>query len=351
MKIAFFTDPHWSLHSSIVRGKGSRYSVRLENLIKSLNWVEQVAWSSGCSAIICGGDFFDSTQLNSEEISALKEIQWTTLPHIFITGNHESNVSSLEFTTSDIFSLCPSATVITAPEYHMMDEGKIELAFLPYILEKDRQPLSQYFPKRTTRRIIFSHNDLKDVQYGPFLSTEGFTVDEIHAECDLFMNGHIHHCGYVSPTIINGGNLTGQNFTEDATKYEHCIQLIDTDTLHVDFYINPYALNFYKLDCTCYTDLKSCIDNVFIKMKSNSVITVKVNDSLVRDVREYLDSLSKDILVEYRIISESDASSKPEKDLTVSMEAVDHLKQFENYVLTNIGNSSVVIEELQKVLR
>jgi hypothetical protein len=75
-------------------------------------------------------------------------------------------------------------------------------------------------------------------------------VSEIENACDLFINGHIHHCGYVTEKIINGGNLTGQNFTEDATKFEHCALIIDTDTMSVSFYKNPHALNFYKIDFT-----------------------------------------------------------------------------------------------------
>ncbi len=71
MKVCFYTDVHWSQNSSIVRSRGEKYSTRLENLIKSVNWAERLAFDCGCSAVICGGDFFDSTELNCEEISAL----------------------------------------------------------------------------------------------------------------------------------------------------------------------------------------------------------------------------------------------------------------------------------------
>ena len=90
MKILVCGDVHWSQYSSIVRGRGEKYSKRLENLIKSVNWVEQLAWSCGCEAVINLGDFFDSTQLSAEEVSALKEVQWAPIAHVFITGNHET---------------------------------------------------------------------------------------------------------------------------------------------------------------------------------------------------------------------------------------------------------------------
>lgn len=348
MKVLFYTDPHWSQYSSILRSRGEQYSTRLENLIASINWMEQVAWSAGCQVIICGGDFFDSAVLNSEELSALKNVQWAPVSHLFLTGNHETNVGSLEFSTADLFNLCPNAAVISKPEHYDIEGANIEFCFLPYILERDRQPLDTYFPPKHGKRIIFSHNDLKNVQYGSFLSTEGFTVEEIEANCDLCMNGHIHHCAYVTPRIINGGNLTGQNFTEDAYKYEHCIQIIDTDTLHVDFYINPYAFNFYKLDCRKCNTLDEIIP-VISDLKEQSVITITVKSSLAGDVKNYLSHVVKSHVTEYRVITEHESTVV---DLNAPViEAVDHLKQFENYVLANIGTSGIVKEELLNVMR
>lgn len=348
MKILFYTDPHWSQYSSIIRSRGAQYSTRLENLIASINWVEQLAWNTGCQVIVCGGDFFDSAVLNSEELSALKNIQWAPLSHLFLTGNHETNVSSLEFSTADLFNLCPNATVISKPEHYDIDGADVEFCFLPYILERDRQEISSYFPPKHGKRIIFSHNDLKNVQYGAFLSTEGFTVEDIESNCDLCMNGHIHHCAYVSPKIINGGNLTGQNFTEDATKYEHCAQVIDTDNLNVAFYINPYAFNFYKLDCRKITSVEE-IANMVSALKDHSVATVTVKSKFASIAKEYLAQVDKSRLVEYRVITEHDATTADVSAPVV--EAVDHLKQFENYVLANIGTSDIVKEELLSVMR
>ena len=61
MRVAIFGDVHWSQNSSIVRSHGSEYSVRLENLIRSMNWMEHCAFDHGCQAIICLGDFFDES--------------------------------------------------------------------------------------------------------------------------------------------------------------------------------------------------------------------------------------------------------------------------------------------------
>lgn len=344
MKILCVGDVHWSQNSSILRSRGEYYSTRLQNLIASVNWAEETAWNNGCTTIIYMGDFFDSTQLNSEEISALSCIKWAPIPRIFITGNHETNVSSLDYSTCDVFSLCPSATVINRPGwYDVEDVPDLEFAFLPYILERDRKPLSEYFPQTTKRRIIFSHNDLKDVQYGAFLSTEGFTPTEIEANCSLCMNGHIHNCSYVTSKIINCGNLTGQNFTEDATKYGHYVELIDTQTLEVQFIPNPYALNFAKIDATG-DKWASALPVKF----NNAVLTIKVNSpETARAAREACDFDPN--IVTYRLIVESTLSDAVTEAPT--LEAVDHLKQFEQYVLSCIGDTNVIREELFNVMR
>ena len=75
MKYLVCGDVHWCQYSSILRARGRKYSVRLENLIKSVNWVEDLAAKKGCIGVIYLGDFFDRPDLNSQEISALSEIK------------------------------------------------------------------------------------------------------------------------------------------------------------------------------------------------------------------------------------------------------------------------------------
>ena len=43
MKFLICGDVHWSEFSSILRKMGDKYSKRLENLINSINWVEEQA--------------------------------------------------------------------------------------------------------------------------------------------------------------------------------------------------------------------------------------------------------------------------------------------------------------------
>ena len=105
-------DVHWSEYSSIVRKMGNKYSRRLETLINSVNFVEQTAEENTVDRIIYLGDFFDRNNLNASEISALKEVVWADIEHIFITGNHEMLSNDLSISSANLFSLVPKSKVI-----------------------------------------------------------------------------------------------------------------------------------------------------------------------------------------------------------------------------------------------
>ena len=145
MRVLIIGDVHWSQYSSILRSRNDYYSMRLDNLIFSVNWAEEQAAYAKCEAIIYLGDFFDSNHLNSEEISALQHIRWAPCSHVFITGNHETNMSNLAYSTADLFHLCPDAQVISTPQQYFIENTDCEFCFLPYILERDRNSLQTYF--------------------------------------------------------------------------------------------------------------------------------------------------------------------------------------------------------------
>ena len=44
---------------------------------------------------------------------------------------------------------------------------------------------------------------------GQFKSTEGYNVQDIDANCDLFINGHLHNGEKITKKIINIGNISG----------------------------------------------------------------------------------------------------------------------------------------------
>lgn len=340
-RIGVVGDVHWSRYSSILRSRGDEFSRRLENCIESVNWAENL--TKDCDMVVYLGDFFDSSELNSEEITALNRVKWNDVYHYFLVGNHEMGINDLSYSSSHLFQLIKNGYIVDSP-MSISDED-CNICFFPYLLEDHRESFSDYmnvhqYKVEGKKNIVFSHNDIAGVQMGKFISQSGFDIDELSTECDIFINGHLHNGGIVKDKVINIGNLTGQNFSEDAFKYEHVACILDTDTLQCEVYENPYATNFYKLDTTT--------DNIDLSLlKSNAVITLKVAE----DKQEYYRNICdrSDNILAYRIII-APSQASPGVSNSKEIIAVNHLDKFSEYVLANIGNSDLIKEELQEVI-
>lgn len=224
---------------------------------------------------------------------------------------------------------------------------EIDFCFLPYVLEADRKPLKDYFKDSTGRRVIFSHNDIAGIRMGVFESKIGFDINDIQDNCELFLNGHLHNGTQVAEGVYNLGNLTGQNFSEDASKYMHCAFILDTDTLSLTPVKNPYALNFYKSDNA----------SEFIRrgnVEPNSIVTVKCKEDEYDSVKEFLETKKEaGTVLDYRILLDRSVlggAEVAEDNSEQLMDTVDHLNKFVEYVHEHIGNSDIVNEELSHIL-
>lgn len=346
MRILIVGDIHWSAYSSIIRSRGNHFSTRLENLIKSLNWVEQISKEYKCEEEIFLGDTFDRPDLNAEEISALSEIDWNKTSRLkhFIVGNHESGISSLIYNSTQV--LHKIGVIEDTPYIYPLDEHT-EILFLPYIIEDNRKHLVDYLEHRNKKKklIICSHNDLKGIRYGAIESKEGFTLPEIEENCDLFINGHLHNGGFVneSKTILNLGILTGQNFTENAFVHSHNICILDTETLKMEFIENPFAFNFYKIEIHKEEDLK-----LLNNLKPNSVISIKC-------IENYVDILKQELTKHTNIIESRTIIQRNETETTdgetVTLSSNDYLKQFYDFTVQKLGRTEIVLHELKEVCK
>lgn len=337
MKIGIIGDVHWSKYSSIVRTRGKKYSERLENCIKSINWAEEI--TQGCDKIIYVGDFFDSSELNSEELTALKELVWNDSPHIFLVGNHELGLNDLSYSSAHLFDFRGGRVTIDKPCCSCF--GNTEICYLPYIVNNSGN-IEDYLikPNDNYKRIIFSHNDIAGIQLGKYVSQSGFSIEDIEANCDLFINGHLHNGNIIGDKIINIGNLTGQNFNENAFNYSHHIGILDTDTLTYELYDNPYAFNFYKLDTTV-----TPVD--LTKLKSNSILTIKVSEENYDHYKTQVTNCDNIITSRFIIVS----SNSNEVNNNQELISVNHLDKFKSYVIDVLGSTDLVLEELEEVLK
>lgn len=344
MKFLIYSDPHFCTYSSILRSRGSVFSTRLENLIQSLSWAEKQAVTNNCDAVICLGDFFDTATLTAEELTALQEITWANLPHYMVVGNHCISRGDLSFNTLNTLGTLSIMKIIDKVSDIELDN--CDLVFIPYQSKETRKAFSEYLPKSNKPKIVFSHNDIAGIRYGGFLSTNGFDINEIFNSCKLFINGHLHNGGYwldKNHVAINVGNLTGQNFSEDAFTYHHGAAVLDTDTYDLEFIENPHAFNFYKIEINSEDDL-----HLLYQTDVNAIVSVKCRESLKNQVKDIIDNKQSIITSRVIVIPElADIDSSNVK----SIESVDHIKQFKDFVLGELGCSELVLEELAEVCK
>lgn len=325
-------DIHWSEYSSIVRQQGIKYSKRLENLIESINWVNEQAKNG--ETIIQLGDFFDRSDIRGNELTALKEVDISKW--IAIQGNHELDVNGSSIDCAKI------AKIVKVPT--ISKERFVNIVYLPYILEKDRKPLKEYIEglDRTFPTIILSHNDIKGIRYGAYVSKIGFSIEEIESNCDLFLNGHLHNREMVSEKIINVGNLTGQNFNEDYTKYKHGIVKVDVENIGkgkpnscMTFIENPHAMKFNSIEISSKSDL----DQLGERVDDRTVLCITTNEGMREDCIKFVNAE----LMCGRVITRYD---KCETENTQEIKTVNHIEKFKNCVFEKFGNVSGILDEI-----
>lgn len=341
MKILLFTDLHMCPRASIVNKWGIKYPSRLENCIASVNWLEQLAVDQNCDYVINLGDFFDKPDLSSETITACNEIKWSDIMHYSLVGNHDASTSNLIFNSVNSF-IKDRHRIITEPSILPLDD--CDICFLPYVVECDRKPLAEYFKKLNTNRprVVLSHNDISGIQLGPVVSKTGFSIEEIEANCNLFVNGHLHNGQKISSKVVNLGNLTGKDFGEDALKYRHNVAILDTATLQLTFIENPHAYNFYKLQIDCESDIL-CLD----QLKNQAVLSIKCDQTLVEKVKQKISTL--DTIIESRIIivkKYEEASETPDLDLSI-----DHLARFVECCKASMECTPLLEEEISQICK
>lgn len=345
MKILIFSDCHWSTNSSIVRSRGQKFSTRLEFLINSMNWLNDLAIKENCEEMICAGDFMDRSTLNDEEITALQNIYWNDLPCIFLCGNHESSVADLRY--SSIKAVESRSRLIVSDSGYNQICGNTQIHFLPYVLETEKQELKTYLNKNSScdKHIIISHNDIAGINYGGFESTLGFSINEIEENCDLFLNGHLHNSEWVSDKILNVGSFSGHNFTNDSSRYKYGVWVLDTETLKIEFFENPYSLNFYKLEIKTIENLKQ-IDNV----KQNAVLSIKTNKKMLFEIKDFLQELGSKI-VDSRVVLEQNFESESDDVSIEELQGTDHIQRLIQFCKEKIVGSDLLDSELAEICK
>lgn len=347
-KIAVYTDLHIGTYGSVLRSRGFRFSYKIENGQKTLEWVNKVAKEKGVVDIYCLGDLLDRADLNAEEITAIRELDISH--HKFLVGNHEALSNDLFFNSTNVLK---GSKIYDKPE--IVRYGKTQIVMLPYVSESDRTSVTEVLDNLEVKNedpiVIFSHNDIKNMYYGNFLTKIGYDVEDISANCDLFVNGHIHNGAWVSKKILNLGSITGINFNNNAAEWKPKMAIIDTETLEVEFVENPYGILFYKEEFTSVEKAKSFIEEIG-KLENPIVVSVKCKEQHQEEISAMLDQynfLYKRVLIDYTHQA-TDGSLEDSCSIVID---VDYFEKFREFVKEKYGaeevNCKLMIDEINKI--
>jgi DNA repair exonuclease SbcCD nuclease subunit len=348
-KLLLYADPHICTNSSVIRSRGDKYSTRLEYLKKTFDWINETAKVQNCERIICLGDLFDSCNLTAEEITAVQD--FNLAEHYFIVGNHDSNKKDLSYNAVNIFK--PNH-VITTPTTLFLWQN---IFLLPYTNEPKKEDFTKIkeitaaLENNTT--IILSHNDLKGVNYGGYISEFGYDLEDINNNCSLFINGHIHNGSWVNNKILNLGSVTGLNFSNNCLQnnWKPSIAILDTETLKVELIENPYAFLFYTVQLKSKEEIDNFIDT--LQFDRPNVVSMKVPSSL-GDYAKEVQEFNSDLFLYCRIVLDySDqkviVNTETENHFT-SLNHYDKLKQFVAQKFdTNSINYKIMMEEIEGI--
>lgn len=320
MKFLIISDNHFVERSSVIMGRGGRFSDRLENQIRSLRWVHSFGLP-----VIHLGDFFDRSFITAEESMALEEIDSLMNGWIFLRGNHEysGNFDLLG-------SLGQNNQLIRKPTAR--DIGGLKALFLPF--NSTEEDIEGHYD------IIFGHIGLEGIPFG----AKGFKFETIDKSCDIFLNGHLHNRYKLGENKWNMGSLTAQNFSDDCLEYRKGAVVLDTTNRTLEFIENPYAYNFYKFSYDQWKKMDSQLKEKILR--DTSCISLSCHEG---EKAEILERKIFEGVYYLRIQEEVKNKEVAKEENRVS--SLDHLGKFRESFTKKYGEDPIILEELAEVLR
>lgn len=269
MKIGIVADMHLAYTSSIlpIYQKDTKYTTRLQYMIDTVKWYEELFKKEKCSFIVNLGDLTDNNILRSEELTALAEAysgrNSDSIQEFYITGNHDTLTEDHRYSTTAILNNLENFAVITEPTKMTLSnitsigstEESIDVTFLPYINYKN---IDHEFLKKYNSDILFSHIDiLGSSLYKAFGNEIGVDPNLLTMYFNNIYNGHIHLREQIKcnkDNIWNVGSLTSISFS-DSNEYIPGASILDTKTGELTAIPNPYNILFRKFKINSPTDL------------------------------------------------------------------------------------------------
>lgn len=295
MKFLIVADMHLSYTSSIlpIYQKDSMYTTRLQYIIDTVKWYENLAKEQNVDYIINLGDLTDSNILRAEELTALAEAyscrNKDSIPELYIVGNHDTLTDDHRYNATSILRSIPGFTIFNEPTKIKLESNNDskEVTFLPYMNWKN---IDHEFLKKYNSDILFSHIDITGSSlYKAFGIDVGIDPNLLCMYFNNVYNGHIHlqerlECS--KNNVWNVGSLTSSSFS-DSNKYIPGAHIVDTTKNSFETIPNPYNILFRKFSINSITDLKTQLSK--LDKTYRYVLRIDVPYSLKEEISKLLE--------------------------------------------------------------
>lgn len=303
MKILIYTDLHCSYNSSILplytseKTEGKMYTTRLDMIVKTGEWIAQIAKENDVDMLVNGGDTFDSTTVRTEELDAItqffKSFDDLCIPHIVVVGNHEK--VNDEFNAVKILSGFKNVAVCQEPT-----KVNEVLSVLPYM---DSKKVTPDLLKPLSNKLLVSHVDIQGSCLRDSYILDAGVNPELFAEYfKLTANGHLHTAEKLETSqnqVWNIGGVSSISFV-DNQDYVPRIVIYDSKTGKFKAFKNPHSILFRKIKIDSLKELKSYLN----KKDATYRYALTVKYSNYEQHAEIIDILSKDSqVVAYKTIN------------------------------------------------
>lgn len=319
-----------------------RFCPRLAHLYETIKWIDNKPCGGLFKKIVQLGDIVSKATLDAEELSMISEVGCITEEWTCIRGNHGLGINN-----HDSDSAVRLKEIIRRPQWLVEEDwesGKFyNLVYLPYVLEKDRKPLSEYLEGMdiSLPTLILNHNDIKGMDYGGYIEKNGWSIEELEDWGDLIICGHIHNQQWLTDKILIVGNVDGENLTEDYRLHPHGIWRLDEGAFLdgvepkqcMEFIENPYAMKFANVE------IKKEEDIAKIKAESDdrTILAITVPESLADKAQDLIDNH----LAGGKKIVKSDGKRKKTVDKIV---LENHIDKFKRCAIAEFGDLKVIGE-------
>lgn len=301
MKIGIYTDCHFCKSSSILVGSSlNKYSMRLDSLIKSFEWMYELFEQNEVCSIFNLGDLISSDILDAETNSALSEaLSYSKgIQEYWLIGNHEKKSRDSKFHSLSLIKQYPNIKIID--DFDTIDLGSLKVLMKSFTSSENSLELFQNECKSVKdKSIVMTHQVYRDMIPGMV----GYDLDykEIVKNKNILriFNGHIHSAKDVD-RYCQVGSISGMSFGDDYSGFFPGVIIYDCDTDTFERYVNPYSTLFYTLDDIDSTE--KFIKKLAVLPKLHKLLRIRVPISFKEEFLNYLNENSK-ILDNAKIIS------------------------------------------------